>query len=295
MKTKILYAILAIIAFLITSCGGGTKEVIIKNSSKDFVGDLKGYLEVVDGNYTLVKPSMDLILTVKLKAIKQLEIGKEFGEIRAELRDENGMPISGASTFVLAKEGWVTTESENSKVDDALKDGQGEFAVQFKYDTYSSGGGSLGATDAMKIASKKAKTFAIVSSKFKEVSSSSSSVSSSTSSSNNNEEKTSSNKSGSENWDKLLESYEKYINQYISLLKKAKAGDASALSDYPSMMQKATDLQIRITNASGDLSTAQMERFTKQQTKLMNAANKLMDESDKTNDKDEDDNKDDNN
>ena len=269
---KSFYAVLAILAFLITSCGGGAKEVIIKNSSKDFVGDLKGYLEVVDGNYTLVKPSMDLILTVKLKAIKQLESGKEFGEIRAELRDENGMPISGASTFVLAKEGWVTTESENSKVDMALKDGQGEFAVQFKYDTYSSGGGSLGATDAIKIASKKAKTFAIVLSKFKEASTSSSSVSSSPASTSSDENVTSTKKAGSGNWDSLLDSYEKYVNQYIALLKKANAGDASAMTEYASMMEKATEFADKLENASDDLSTAQAARFLKLQTKLTNAA-----------------------
>jgi hypothetical protein len=276
MKKKSFYAILAILALLITSCGGGAKEVIIKNSSKDFVGDLKGYLEVVDGNYTLVKPSMDLILTVKLKAIKQLESGKEFGEIRAELRDENGMPISGASTFVLAKEGWVTTESENSKVDMALKDGQGEFAVQFKYDTYSSGGGSLGATDAIKIASKKAKAFAIVLSKFKEASTSSSSVSSSvsssTSSTSSDENVTSTKKAGSGNWNSLLDSYEKYINQYIALMKKSKNGDVSAMTEYASMMEKATDFADKLENASDDLSTAQAARFLKLQTKLANAA-----------------------
>jgi len=272
MKKKSFYAILAILALLITSCGGGAKEVIIKNSSKDFVGDLKGYLEVVDGNYTLVKPSMDLILTVKLKALKQLESGKEFGEIRAELRDENGMPISGASTFVLAKEGWVTTESENSKVDMALKDGQGEFAVQFKYDTYSSGGGSLGATDAIKIASKKAKAFAIVLSKFKEASTSSSSVSPSTSSTSSDENVTSTKKAGSGNWDSLLDSYDKYITQYIALMKKANAGDMSAMTEYASMMEKATEFAEKLENASDNLSTAQAARFLKLQTKLANAA-----------------------
>jgi len=268
---KSFYAVLAILAFLITSCGGGAKEVIIKNSSKDFVGDLKGYLEVVDGNYTLVKPSMDLILTVKLKALKQLESGKEFGVIRAELMDVNGMPISGFCNFVLAKEGWVKTESDNLKIDNALKEGQGEFAVQFVYDTYD-GGGSVNRTDAMKIASKKAKSFSIISSKLKEVSTNSSSASSSTSSTSSDENVTSTKKVGSENWNSILDSYEKYINQYIALLKKANAGDASALTEYATMMEKATEFADKLENASDDLSAAQSARFLKLQTKLTNAA-----------------------
>ena len=56
------------------------------------------------------------------------------------------------------------------------------------------------------------------------------------------------------------------------MLKKANAGDVSAMSEYASMMEKATDFADKLENASDDLSTAQMERFTKLQLKLANAA-----------------------
>lgn len=183
MKTKSLYIILSLFAFLVISCGDSIKEFPVKNSSTNFVGDLNGYLEVVNGNYNVVRIGSSILLTVKLKAIKQ-EKSKEFDEIRAELVDENGMPITGASSFVLAKTGWLTTERENTKIDNALKDGQGEFAVQFIYDTYSTGGGSLSISEFMETASKKAKVFSIVSSKFKEGFISTSGVSASNSTSN---------------------------------------------------------------------------------------------------------------
>jgi len=271
MKKNHYFTVLGVISLLITSCGGGSKEVIVKNNSKDFIGDLKGYIEVVDGNYTLAKPSVDLLLTVKLRVIKPLEGEKEFGEIRAELLDETGMPLTGLNNFVLAKEGWVTTESDNLKIDNALKDGQGDVAVQFVYDTYD-GGGSVNRTDALKMASKKAKSFSIISSKLKEESATSSSTSTSAPSSDNNETVSSAKSVGNENWNSILDSYEKYVNQYIALLKKANAGDMSAMTEYASMMEKATEFADKLENASDDLTEAQTARFLKLQTKLTNAA-----------------------
>jgi len=245
MRKISILSMIAFVAIILSSCGGGSKEFTVKNNSIDFSGDLHGYLEVVDGNYTVSKPGSELILTIKLKAIKKLENTKEFDEIRLELTDESGMPISGMSTFTISKSGWCTTESENTKVDNALKSGSGEFAVQFVYDTYSTGGGSLSRTDALKIASKKAKGFSITNSKFKEetISSSENSSSSySSSSDDEDDEAVTTKKTGSTNWDKVLADYEAYTDKYIKLLKKANAGDASAMTEYLEMLEKAQDI-----------------------------------------------------
>jgi len=53
-------------------------------------------------------------------------------------------------------------------------------------------------------------------------------------------------------------------------MKKAKNGDASAMSDYGSIMEKATDLSNKMSNAGNELSTTQMNKFMKLQTKLAN-------------------------
>ncbi|WP_052180796.1 DUF6591 domain-containing protein [Alistipes sp. ZOR0009] len=80
----------------------------------------------------------------------------------------------------------------------------------------------------------------------------------------------------SENWDDVLNSYEEYIDQYIKLMKKANAGDMSAVSEYPAMMDKANELGEKLQNASTTLTTEQMSRFTELQTKLTNAATEMM-------------------
>ncbi len=38
--------------------------------------------------------------------------------------------------------------------------------------------------------------------------------------------------SSSSDWDKVLDSYEKYVNEYIAVYKKVQAGDASAYSQH---------------------------------------------------------------
>ena len=76
----------------------------------------------------------------------------------------------------------------------------------------------------------------------------------------------------SENWDAVLDSYENYVNQYIKLMKKAQAGDVSAVAEYASMMEKAEDLSNKLEKAEDSLSSAQLARYTKITQKLASAA-----------------------
>lgn len=100
--------------------------------------------------------------------------------------------------------------------------------------------------------------------------------SNSTFSSEHNEEVSITSSAGSKNWNKILDSYESYATKYISLLKKAMAGDMSEMSEYTSLMEKATELENRLQNAGEDLSDAQMTRFVKIQTKLLESASESM-------------------
>ena len=89
------------------------------------------------------------------------------------------------------------------------------------------------------------------------------------------ESTTKSKSSSSEDWGKVLDSYEKYIDQYIQLMKKAKAGDISALMEYAEMLEKANDFGDKLENANDEMSASQMARFLKLQTKLANAVAQL--------------------
>ena len=78
--------------------------------------------------------------------------------------------------------------------------------------------------------------------------------------------------SDAEDWDAILDSYEEYVNNYISLLKKAKNGDMKALSEYPAVMDDAQELSEKLQNAKGSMSSSQLSRYTRITTKMTQAA-----------------------
>lgn len=79
--------------------------------------------------------------------------------------------------------------------------------------------------------------------------------------------------SKSQNWDKVLNKYDDYTDEYIKYYNKAKNGDMSALQEYPKLMQKAEELQKSLAKAQNDnsLTSKQINRMTKIQTKMLNA------------------------
>lgn len=78
--------------------------------------------------------------------------------------------------------------------------------------------------------------------------------------------------SGSEDWDALLDSYEEYVNKYVSVMKKASKGDLSAMSEYPALMEKAQEFSDKMKNAQGSMSTSQWARYNKITMKMLEAA-----------------------
>ena len=76
---------------------------------------------------------------------------------------------------------------------------------------------------------------------------------------------------GSENWDNLLDDYDKYVTDYIKFFKKAQAGDETAMAEYPAMLESSTKLQESLVAAQNDnkLSSSQMSRMSKIQARLV--------------------------
>ena len=81
--------------------------------------------------------------------------------------------------------------------------------------------------------------------------------------------------SDGEDWDSLLDSYEEYVDMYISLLKKASAGDLSAVSEYTSYMSKAQEVSQKMADATSKLSPAQLSRFNKINQKMLQAVQEM--------------------
>ncbi len=77
--------------------------------------------------------------------------------------------------------------------------------------------------------------------------------------------------SSSSDWDSILDSYEKYVNEYITVYKKVQAGDASAYSQLASLMEKYQKLAKQLENASDELTSSQLARLEKINAKLAKA------------------------
>lgn len=82
----------------------------------------------------------------------------------------------------------------------------------------------------------------------------------------------SSSSSSSNDWDSILNEYESYVNDMISLYKKAQNGDLSAMSDYASVMEDAQSLSNKLANAKGTMSASQVKRYTQ----ILNKMNKAL-------------------
>ena len=79
---------------------------------------------------------------------------------------------------------------------------------------------------------------------------------------NNLESSSSSSSNNSNNdYDKLLDSYEEYVDQYLKFAKKAVNDDMSAMSEYAVLMEKMTHLAESLDNAKGNMSSRQMKRY----------------------------------
>ena len=74
----------------------------------------------------------------------------------------------------------------------------------------------------------------------------------------------------SENWDRVLDDYESYVDSYLKTYKKAMNGDASAMNEYVDLLEKAESFSRKLEKADNDLTPAQMKRYEKITMKMAN-------------------------
>jgi len=261
-KTKLIFGFLFLIGVVVlTSCGGSSekeasaiKTIALKPSKLAFDGEMSEYLEVVDGQYSVIVPASSDYSEIKIK-VKALKVwdnidkktADDITSYRAVLElnivDDSGIPVSMFQTY----EGWL--------LDDAilpiLQAGKGEAILTFKYSMYDTDIETINSADL-----SVAKKF-IVSGKMEQYKSKPSESSSANATSS----------SSSVDCDKFIKDYESFVNNYITILKKYKKNpsDASILSEYTEMMQKAVEMQSNASNCSD----------AKYATKLMELANKM--------------------
>lgn len=78
--------------------------------------------------------------------------------------------------------------------------------------------------------------------------------------------------SSSTDWDDVLDRYERYVDKYISVMKKAQNGDLSALQECASLLDEANELSDKLASAKSDMTAAQVARYTKIMSKMASAA-----------------------
>lgn len=268
-KMLSLTAIAGFTFFAIASGSGGDKDE--KNYDKNvqikpYETKIKGYLsnvfEIQDGSYKFDYTGNKYMgkgkIQIKIKSIGQGDL-KDYGLLDGNngplyltICDKNGTPLTDFSDIASDYNG-----------DDLLKDMMTKIGeenwIPFQASTYQG-----------KRLPDEAATFIITSKKIekREDSSNSNNIFS-------NEEVSVT--SGGENWDKMLDDYEEYVDKYIEFLRKANDGDMSAMTEYTSLMGKATQLQKSMKKAQKDnnLNVQQIERVTKIQNKMLKAASEM--------------------
>ncbi|MEG2573943.1 MAG: hypothetical protein RSA44_04690, partial [Bacteroides sp.] len=73
-------------------------------------------------------------------------------------------------------------------------------------------------------------------------------------------------------WDEVLNEYEEYVDSYVKLLKQAKNGDVSAITESANLMKSAESLGSKLENAKDNMSAAQVKKYMKLQEKMLSAA-----------------------
>lgn len=269
-----------------TSCNNakdGKVELDVTNAEVE--GDNNDIVSIEDGNYTLVgtvKGDMgqELYIQVKVRLKNPVkksaeEISFVTGNVNLEIIDENDMSMIKLPL------------KENEEFKKFITEGKEDDTKEFKFSYV------MNDKDQYAQIMKEAKSVKLVdlslynyentdmiadegSASYDEDIDNSSDIDNS----DDNDETTDDDSSFDEtsednNLDELLDKYEEYYDTYISLMKKAKNGDMSAVVEYGKYLKKSQELSKKIEQAKGDLTTSQLARFQKIQMKLMKAMKEL--------------------
>jgi len=83
------------------------------------------------------------------------------------------------------------------------------------------------------------------------------------------------NSTDSEDWNSILDSYERCVDKYIALAKKAAGGDVSAISEYTGLLEESQELSEKLSNATSSLSSSQLSRYNRITQKMASAAQQM--------------------
>lgn len=294
MKTKLSvrnnvfgFIVMCLVSLLsFTSCNNAKDgKVKLDVTNAEVEGDNNDLVSIEDGNYTLVgtvKGDMgqELYIQVKVRLKNPVkksaeEISFVTGNVNLEIIDENDMSMIKLPL------------KENEEFKKFITEGKEDDTKEFKFSYV------MNDKDQYAQIMKEAKSVKLVdlslynyentdmiadegSASYDEDIDNSSDIDNSDDNDETDDDDSSFDETSEDNnLDELLDKYEEYYDTYISLMKKAKNGDMSAVVEYGKYLKKSQELSKKIEQAKGDLTTSQLARFQKIQMKLMKAMKEL--------------------
>lgn len=249
MKRVICISLLSMTLFM--SCSVAPVEKSITVSKVNIVGNANEFIKVVDGTYTFKPIENNIHVAIRFELIKQYKGDKpKTGNISIVPLDNsnNTIPDIGLNFS-------PATSEDYDKISRILKSKVGEqITINFEWSYFSN-------SEKQKRILENINFFEITNADITEETS--------------QIQNTSSTMNTNNDWDKLLNDYEKFVENYVALYKKAINGDNSAIQEYPALLEKAEELEKSLKNAENDgsLSESQINRLVTIQQKLANVAN----------------------
>lgn len=276
---KIYFGFIAIIMAVLTSCSGSDSKTISPTSTEFVSGELAKYLEVVDQPAEMTYVEKDGAISSQYIRLKVTLKMTRDGLQNVDAHDINFTSLLAVATInLIDKEGTVVNElgvknEDMLKLKKLLTGKEGDTAeITFEGEFH---------TDKAKSWFDKSEQFTpdltgdinVESSmSYSDMSDSTSDLEDNDEEEENEDSESFSSDSGSKDWDALLDSYEDYVDKYVALAKKAAKGDMDALSEYPSLLEKAQKLSDELSEAEGSMSSSQLSRYMKITTKMSEAA-----------------------
>lgn len=275
MKT-IKFLSIALMAICLASCGGKkeTKEsndsdpIVLKPAETTVSGDMEDCFTVVDKEYKGVKEDYGWdkcdVITVELERTDK--------ELPFELNDRelDGFGTTSVRATVQVGFGIEFLDADGNVVDkQSAEDEYGGYDRNESIALCKLKSGKKGTIRFRVLDKAKDAVSFRITTVYKE------NESTETGSSADNDDDSSTASSGSEDWDALLSSYEQYVDQYIKLMKKASNGDASAMTEYASFLEKAQEVSNKMSGAKGSMSASQWAKYMKITNKMASAAQGL--------------------
>ncbi len=276
---KFYFAWVAVVMAVLTSCSGSNSKTISPTSTEFTSGELAKYVEIVDEPAELTYlekdgaiPAQYIRLTVTLKKIKDgfentdahdIEITGLLAVAMVNLVDKDGMEVQNVSVqsenMLNLKKLLTGKKSDTAEIifeaefhtDEARK----WFDEVERFTPYLTGDITVNSSLS-----------------YNNMSDSTSDMEDNDDEEENEDSEAFSSDSDSKDWDGLLDSYEEYVDEYVSFFKKASNGDMDALSEYPSLLEKAQSLSDELSGAQGSMSSSQWSRYMRITNKMANVA-----------------------